>query len=58
MEIRKQLPEILPNDLPPYINHETVKKRIHFLRTEFEWLLDDIRRGPRDRMKVIVFFAI
>lgn len=50
--IRKLLPDVLPNDLPPYVTHKIVKKRMHFLRTEFEWLLDDIRRGSRDEAEV------
>ena len=50
--IRKQLPDILPNELPAYITHKIVKKKIHFLRTEFEWLLDDIRRGSADKTQV------
>lgn len=51
--IRKLLPDVLPNDLPSYIKHKIVKKRIHFLRTEFEWLLDDIRRSSNNDTKVI-----
>lgn len=50
--IRKLLPNVLPNDLPSYIKHKIVKKRIHFLRTEFEWLLDDIRRCSNDDAEV------
>jgi hypothetical protein len=50
--IRKLLSDVLPNDLPSYIKHKIVMKRIHFLRTEFEWLLDDIRRSSNNDTKV------
>lgn len=50
--IRNQLPDVLPNDLPAYITHKIVKARIHILRTEFEWLLDDLRRCPIEKTEV------
>lgn len=56
--IRKLLPDVLPNDLPVYIQHKIVKKRIHFLRTEFEWLLDDIRRSSNNDAKVTAKLVI
>ena len=54
--IRKQLPDVLPNDLPHYVTHKILRKRIHFLRTEFEWLLDDIRRASKNDTEVKLCF--
>ena len=50
--IRRLLPDVLPSDLPSYITHRIVKKRIHVLRSEFEFLLDDIRRGTAQEANV------
>ena len=50
--IRDQLLDILPSQLPSYITHKQVIHKISCLRVEFEWLLDEINFLSRDGAEV------
>ena len=50
--IRHQLLDILPRQLPSYITHKQVIHKINCLRVEFQWLLDEINSSSRKDAEV------